>query len=190
MHNSPSRDDRNSAPKPGLNPAVPGSAARAFLGWRTTASALLFVWGVVPFGWRFILRDPEGFEDLAFVLLAVFAYGAALFVVIPAFAFTLGRWIDRRTTPRGLGRSLISFGLWGFGFGLVMVLLVGIAALTPVGIVVLLAAPTLAAVIGRVLVELRGRGWAITFWVTFTLAVLAAITLVGTVVLSAFFQQG
>jgi len=183
VRNGPSPDDQNPAPKPGLNTAVPGSAARAFLGWRTTASALLVFWGPLPFMWRLILQGSDPFADLAFVLLAVMIYGAAIFLVIPLFAFTLGRRIDRRTSPLGLRRSVISFGLWGAGFGLIVVLLGGFG-LTPLGAALLFLSPTLAAVVGRLLVEVRGRGWAITWWVTFTLAVLVAVALVGTIVVA------
>ena len=166
-----------------MNPDEPGSAKRAFLGWRSTASALLFLWAPVPFAWRVLIQEPEGFEDLAFVVLAVLAYAVAVVVLIPAFAFTIGRAVDRRTTPRGVRRSAISFAIWGAGFGLVMVLLVGFGA-TALGAAVLLFVPALAAAVGRLLVELRGRGWAIAIWVTFTMAVLAATALAGTVVIS------
>lgn len=163
----------------------PGSAQRAFLGWRATASALLPIWALIPLLTESLVQEGDGFQDLAFVLLSLLIYCAAVLVVIPGLAFTLGRWLDRRTAPRGLRRSAISFGLVGFGFGLVLVLLLGLGALTGLGALVVLLAPTVAAVAGRLIVELKGTSWLVIIWGAFALAVMAAIAIIMTLALSA-----
>ena len=162
--------------------ATPGSANRAFLAWRTTASAMLLFWIPLPLLAESIPRDSEGFQDLAFVLLAILTYGVGVLVVIPLFAFTVGRWIDRRSAVGGLRRSVVTFGLYGLAFGLVLVLLLGFSALTPLGVLVLLLAPTLTALAGRVLMELKGRAWYIIIWATFALAVVMALALMGALI--------
>jgi len=162
--------------------AAPGTASRAFFAWRTTASAMLPIWAGIPFLSTAVLRNPEGFQDLAFVLLAILTYCAGVFAVIPLFAFTVGRWLDRRSAEVGLWRSVATFGLYGAGFGLVLVLLLGFSALTPLGVLVLLLAPTLAAVVGRLLMELKGRAWYIIIWATFSLAVAMTLALLGALI--------
>ncbi|MGC4174642.1 hypothetical protein [Demequina sp.] len=160
----------------------PGSVGRAILGWRATASAMLPIWIGLVFLSPSASRSNEGFEDLAFLLLMLITYCLGVLVVVPAFAFTIGRWSDRRTAPRGLRASLIPFGIYGFGFGLMLALLLGVSGLTPVGVLAVIVAPTLAAVLGRLLVELRGRLWNYVLWGTFGVAVAVALALILTAV--------
>jgi len=164
---------------------APGSAQRAFLGWRTTASAMLPIWVCVPFLSDVLMRGGDGFQDLAFVILALLSYCAAVLVVIPAFTFSLGRWLDGRTARRGTRRAVIVFGIYGLGFGVLLTLLLGPAALTPLGAVVMFLAPTLTAVAGRLLAQLTGRAWFAILWGTFALAVGLALALIVALIISA-----
>jgi hypothetical protein len=164
----------------------PGSVARAFLAWRATASAMLVVWLPMPFIAPSFPRSNDGFQDLAALLLVIFAYAAGVVAVIPAFAFTLGRWLDRRTAPRGLGHSVLIFSLYGLGFGILLAMVLGVSGLNPVGILALVAAPLLTAVAGRLLIELKGRVWFFVLWGMFAIAITIALAMVMSVVLSGF----
>jgi len=148
------------------------------LGWRGTAAAMLPIWFALPFLARQVLETSEGFQDLAFVILMFIAYCVGVLAVIPAFAFTIGRWLDRRSAPRGVRSSATTFGLYGFGFGIFLMLLLGFNGLTPMGIAVVVLAPTLTAVAGRLLLELRGLVWEIVLWAAFGIAVAVAFALI------------
>ena len=163
---------------------APGSAQRAFLGWRTTASAMLPIWGALPFLSDELMRGGDGFQDLAFVILMLLGYCAAVLVVIPAFTFSIGRWVDGRTARRGTRRAVIVFGIYGLGFGVLLTLLLGPAALTPMGVVAMLAAPTLTAIVARLLVQLTGRAWFIILWGTFALSTGLALALIVSLIIS------
>jgi len=167
-----------------MNYGEPGSVARAFLAWRTTATAMLLLWIPLPLLGPQTLKSTEGFQDLAFVILTVIAYAVGVLAVLPLFVFTLGRWLDRRTAPRGLGHSVFIFAIYGLGFGIALALLLGLGGVTPVGTAALMAVPLLSAVAGRLLVELDGRAWFYVFWVTFTLAMMAALAVFVPVVFS------
>lgn len=166
-----------------MSAVFPGSTSRAFLGWRTTASAMLPVWVGVLFLAPSAVRTTEGLQDLAFVVITLLTYGFGVLVVVPAFVFTIGKWLDRRTAPRGLRRSLIVFGLYGLGFGIALTLALGPSALTGVGVAATLLAPALTAVAGRLLVELKGSAWFYVIWGAFGLSMFAALALLGALVL-------
>jgi hypothetical protein len=160
---------------------APGSLRRAVLGWRAAASLMLPLWAPLPFLAEWASRSTDGFEDLAFVTLMLIAYVVAVLFLIPAFALTIGRWVDRRTAPLGLRRATVIFGIWGFGFGLALALVLGVSALTPLGIAVVLLVPALAAAGARLLLELRGLAWEIILWAMFALANAVALAFVMTV---------
>lgn len=154
---------------------TPGSVARALYGWRATASVMLPIWvGVLALS-SFSVRTNDAWQDLAFVVLVMITYVLGVLVVVPLFAFLIGRWLDRRTAPRGVRRSVTWFAIYGFGFAIVLVLLFGLSGLTWIGASTLLFAPTLAAAAGRLLVEVRGRVGSIVLWVTFALAIAVAL---------------
>ena len=128
-----------------------------------------------------VLKTVEGFQDLAYALLVTLAYALGVVVVVPLFVFTLGRWLDRRTAPRGLGRSVFTFAIYGFGFGIVFALLLGMGGVRPLGIATLMVVPLLSAILGRLFVELRGPAWYAVFWVVYVLAMFSALIVVAAV---------
>jgi hypothetical protein len=79
---------------------------------------------------------------------------------------------------------VLTFGIYGLGFGIVVLLLAGVSGLTALGALVLLVAPALTAVAGRLLVELRGAVWNLIFWVSFALAIGAALAVMLSMALS------
>lgn len=148
------------------------------LGWRNTASVMLPIWFGLPFLTGGASRADDGWYDLAFVLLMFMAYCVGVLGVIPIFAFTVGRWLDRRSAPRGVRSATLTFALYGFGFGLFLALLLGFSGLTLLGVAVVVLAPTVTAAAGRLLMELRGRVWGIVLWATFGIAIAAALALI------------
>jgi len=128
-----------------------------------------------------VLRTVEGFQDLAYALLVTLAYALGVVVVVPLFVFTLGRWLDRRTSARGLGRSVFTFAIFGLGFGIVFALLLGMGGVKPLGIATLMLVPLLSAIVGRLFVELHGRAWYVVFWATYVLAMFSALIILAAV---------
>ena len=158
---------------------TPGSAARAFLGWRTTAAAMLPLWiGLASIAQ---LANPSGddLDDIGWLILTALTYGLAVLLIVPAFAFTIGRWLDRHTAARGLGYAVTIFALVGLGFGIIVGAVIGADGdATAVGIGALVAAPAIAAAAGRLLCELRGPVWSAVVWVLFVIAVAPALLVV------------
>jgi len=169
----------------------PGSAARAFLAWRTAATATLLVWIGLLLLASSATTTSDGWDELGWVALVIITYAVAVAGVIPAYVFTVGRWLDRRTAPRGTTHSAFVFGLQGFGFGvLISVPLVVDESVTMLGLAAFFLAPILVAAAGRLLVELRGPVWSAVFWATFVLAMVPALyMLVVQVALGGFAQS-
>ncbi|PKQ25936.1 MAG: hypothetical protein CVT64_07830 [Actinobacteria bacterium HGW-Actinobacteria-4] len=77
------------------------TASPLYRAWVATAlMAALFAMLFIPslFLLRVFANPTEGFADLAYVVVALFAYAITVVVLIPATAHTLGRYIDRRTS--------------------------------------------------------------------------------------------
>jgi len=159
---------------------TPGSAARAFLAWRTTTIAMLPLWmGLASLASR---ANPAGdtMDDLGWVFMSIVLYTAGVLVVVPAFAFTVGRWVDRRTATQGLGYAVAMFALCGLVFGIIVgtgILLGGDA--NALGVAALVAAPAIAAAAGRLLCELRGAAWSAVLWVLFAIALVPILLALG-----------
>lgn len=163
----------------------PGSAARAWLGCRATTAALLPLWFAATFVAQFAVEEADGWEGLIWIVVAMLAYIVATMLVIPAFAFTVGRWIDRRTAARSRAGAVMSFAAWGAGLGLLSALVIAPAGgIAWLGFVAVALAPAIAAAVGRLLVDARGAGWTVLIWTGYVAAIALALLIVGNLLLS------
>lgn len=93
----------------------------------------------------------DGWGDLAYIVMALAIYAGSVFVVIPGLTFTVGRWIDRRTSADSAIKAAAIFaavaGLIGLLPALIM-LLDGNFGLLP--LVTYVAAPMVATFLARV----------------------------------------
>lgn len=164
----------------GLNPMArrvrspaserPGSPQRALAGVRNTGAVFAPLWVAA-----ILLGKPASSDnnsDLTWAALGTVFYILGLVVVLPIFAFTLGRWLDRKTW-RDTRRAAVRFGIYGGGFGLLAILIYGIGGgPTLLGIVMWVAVPAVAAGAGRLLLDVRNKAWLAVSWVVFLVALL------------------
>jgi len=170
---------------------TPGTAARAFLAWRTTVAAMLPVWIGLASIATSVSSSGDDIDDFGWILMSVFVYGLSVIVVVPAFVFTVGRWLDRRTSQRGLGYSVATFAIVGMLFGVIIAVVIGTDGdASWLGIGALVAAPAIAAAGGRLLCELRGAVWSGVLWAVFIIAVVPSVLLVGLYALSGLLSSG
>ena len=158
---------------------APGSAARAFLGWRTTAAAMLPLWIGLASIAQVATVSGDGEDDIGWMAMTAFLFLLGVLLIVPAFAFTIGRWLDRRTAARGVGFAVAIFAACGLGFGIAVGAVIGAGGdATAVGIGALIAAPTIAAAAGRLLCELRGPVWSAVVWGLFVIALAPTVLFV------------
>jgi hypothetical protein len=119
----------------------------------------------------------DSWEDVTWVAIGAIFYAVAVVVVIPAFAFTLGRWIDKKTW-RSTRRAVTTFGYYGLAWGVVAVGVYGLGGATGFWLLLWLLIPAVAAAISRLLVDVRSVGWTIVSWTLYVLAVFAALYLI------------
>ena len=62
----------------------------------------------------------DDMDDIGWFIMAALAFVLGALLIVPAFAFTVGRWLDRRTSDRGLGYAVATFALMGLGFGIIL----------------------------------------------------------------------
>ena len=149
-----------------------GSARRAWVSVRNTTALFAPLWAASLFV-RPANRNGD-WEDLAWVIAGMIFYVAAVLVVLPLFAFTLGRWIDKRTW-RSTRRAVLTFGYYGVAFGVAAVGLYGLGGNAGVGLVLWLLIPGVAAAGARLLLDVRSVGWTIVSWVLYVLAMTAVL---------------
>lgn len=77
--------------------------------------AVLFVSSL--FLLRYFVNPAGGLADLAYVVVALFAYPITVVVLIPATAHTLGRYIDRRTRGWSHLQAALVFAVVAAGIG-------------------------------------------------------------------------
>lgn len=167
----------NRLPDAPANPSFerPGSARRAWFGVRNTAAIFAPLWiGSLFFGPE---STGEGWADLTWVAIGTLYYVAALLVVLPAFAFTLGRWIDKRTW-RGTRRAALIYGYYGLGWGVVALGVYGLGGNPGVGVAMWLLIPAIAAAGARMLLNVHSKVWTVISWLLCVLAVVPAVLLV------------
>lgn len=107
----------------------------------------------------------DGWAELAYAALGLFAYAAGVLVVLPVVAHTVGRFVDARTRDTSTVKAGVVFGVLAGALGSVIAVpmtLDGQVGVTP--LVSYVAAPALAAFLTRVLlpVAVRYRGVRIT----------------------------
>ena len=164
---------------------TPGSAARAFLAWRTTAAAMLPVWIGLASTASVANTSGDDLDDIGWFIMSALAFVLGVLVIVPAFVFTVGRWLDRRTSQRGLGYSVATFALVGLAFGIIFGVVIGLEGhVTLIGIISLVAAPAIAAALGRLLCEVRGAIWSGLVWAVFIIALVPSVLVVGLYALS------
>ena len=160
-------------------PMTPGSSRRAFLAWRTTAAAMLIVWAGLA-SMAPLAHQGDSSEDFGWMILTALLFIPGVLIVVPAFVFTLGRWVDRRTSERGLRFAVAIFALCGLVFGIAAGAMVAASGdVTALGVGALVAAPAISAAAGRLLCELRGAVWNGVVWTLFVIALLPILALVG-----------
>ena len=161
-----------------LDPAPPierpGSAVRAWVALRSTGAIFAPLWVASLF---FGPTATNGdWADLTWVAIGTLFYVVALVIVLPAFAFTIGRWIDKRTW-RSTRKSALTFGYYGLAWGAVAVGIYGFGGNASFGLLLWVLIPGIAAAVARVLLDVRSIAWAVISWVLFVLALLPALYL-------------
>ena len=151
-----------------------GSARRAWVSVRNASVIFAPLWiGSLLLG----PASTDGdFTDLAWIAMGTFYYVVALVLVLPAFAFTLGRWIDKRTW-RSTRRAVLTFGYYGLAWGVVAIGLYGLGGNAGAGLLLWLLVPGIAAAGARLLLDVRSVAWTIISWVLYVLAMLPIIYL-------------
>ena len=151
-----------------------GSARRAWVSVRNASVIFAPLWIVS----LLLAPAPTGddFADWAWIAMGSFYYVVALVLVLPAFAFTLGRWIDKRTW-RSTRRAALTFGYYGLAWGVVAIGVYGLGGNAAVGLALWLLTPGIAAAGARLLLDVRSVAWTIISWVLYVLALLPVLFL-------------
>ena len=161
---------RNREPAPPIERI--GSARRAWVSVRNTAAVFAPMWIASLFLGP---ADTNGdWADLTWVAIGSVYYVVALVVVLPIFAFTLGRWIDKRTW-RSTRRAVLTFGYYGLAWGVVSIGIYGFGGNASFGLILWLVIPGVAAAVARLLLDVRSLGWTIVSWVLYVLAMLPVV---------------
>ncbi len=113
-----------------------GSARRAWVSVRNATVIFAPLWVIS------LLLGPTSkngdWADLTWVAIGSIFYVVALVVVLPLFAFTLGRWIDKRTW-RSTRKAVLTFGYYGLAWGVVAVGIYGFGGNPSLGLLLWLA---------------------------------------------------
>jgi hypothetical protein len=145
----------------------PGSAKRAWRGAVATFGVGMSVAFVLMFP---AARLATG-DSLQFVVYAMISVGFGLTVVLPIVAFTLGRWLDKRSAGSSTRGAMVRFAVAGAIFAAIPVALAFTDVLRDgwAGIPYYVVVGALAGGLGRGLFELglRRVEWRIVAWVLF-----------------------
>lgn len=152
-----------------------GSARRAWVSTRNATSIFAPLWvGSLFLGPKHV---GDSWADVTWVAIGAIFYAVAVVAVIPAFAFTLGPWIDKKTW-RSTRRAVTTFGYYGLAWGVVAVGVYGLGGATGFWLLLWLLIPGLTAALARLLLDVRSVGWTIVSWTLYVLAVFAALYLI------------
>jgi hypothetical protein len=149
-----------------------GSARRAWVSVRNTTAIFAPLWILSLFLGP--TADNGDWADLTWVALGSIYYAVAIVLVLPVFAFTLGRWIDKRTW-RSTRKAVLTFGYYGLAWGVVAVGLYGFGGNASGGLLLWLLIPGVAAAVARLLLDVRSVSWTIISWVVYVFAMLPVL---------------
>lgn len=134
---------------------------------------------------QFAADAADTWESIVWIVVAVLGYVSATMLVIPVFAFTVGRWIDRRSAARSRNGAVLTFAAWGGGLGVLTALVIAPAGgIAWLGFVAVALAPAIAAAVGRLLLEVRGAGWSVLIWTGYVGAIALALFVLGNLLLT------
>lgn len=165
-----------------------GSARRALRGLIATFAVGVTLGTVLLYVCAQYVPNRE-WDDLQFVIYGVLTIVVGFALVLPAAAFTLGRWLDRRTAGASELEAAIRFGVAGL-----------FLALVPLGLAFGNLVHSFAAVaffpvlgfaagfLGRGLfgLGLRGAGWRVVTLVLFLLALAPLVYFLATLAVGAY----
>src|SRR5690606_7029516 len=134
---------------------VPGTpSARAWLAAALTAFFFAVLYIPTLFLASATVAKSDAWADVAYVVVALFAYGVITVVAIPLLAHTLGRFVDRRTRRLPVVGAALIFAMFAALLGSMLALPMSLdGAFGWLPWLSYVAVPALAAFVARVLLD-------------------------------------